>query len=222
MNLPKLKLRLIFSLSYLGIFLLSGVYSIYYLVLHPVAELWGMLLILVTLPWSMILGPIIDSLGFIAWYDQFAGNHIVYGFFAMSAFIPAALLNAIILYFIGRLFDKAIDKRNLASETSASFSPISINSSWKKFNLFFWFFFFLSLIPFFQVFLPVAQLIKYISVINAFGIIAKLGSIIALSYFGYVITQKKQYLLLGFLGMFGAIGLIIGYIVLWHHKRLRL
>jgi hypothetical protein len=216
------KLSLILSLSYLGIFLLTGAYSIWFLFRNPYAELWGMLLILVTLPWGVILAPIIDSLGFIAWYNQFAGNHIVDGLFVILTFMPAALINATILYFIGRLFDKAIDKGNLASEAGASFSPISKNNSWKKFNLFFWFFFFLSIISFFQVFLPTAQLIKYISIISIFGIIAKYGSIIVLSYFGYVITRKKPYLLLGLLGLFpvfSVIGLIIGYIVLWYAKK---
>lgn len=216
------KLRFVLSLSYLGIFLLTGAYSIWFLLHNPYAELWGVLQIVVTLPWSMILMPIIDSLGFIAWYGQFAGsNKIMYGLLAMSAFIPAALVNAIILYFIGRLFDKAINKRNFESEANTLVSPASMNSSWKKFNVFFWIFLLLSLISFFQVFLPTEQLIKFISIINALGMISKIGGIIVLSYFGYVITQKKQYLLLGLLGFFSIsiVGLMAGYIILWRAKK---
>lgn len=214
------KLRFVLSLSYLGIFLLIGAYSIWFLLHNPVAELWGILSIVVTLPWSMMLMPILDSLGYITWYNQFAGNHsLVYGLFAMSAFIPAALINATILYFIGRLFDKTINKANLASEANILVSPASMNSSWKKFNVFFLIFLLLSLISFFQVFLPTAQLIKFISIINGLGMIAKIGCIVILSYFGYTITQKKQYLLLGLLGFFSIIGLMAGYIILWQAKK---
>jgi len=221
------KLGLIFSLSYLGIFLLSGFYAIYLLVFHTAnSEFSGLLGIVVTFPWSLIFLPIINSLGFVAWYDQFTSNPAVYGFFGMLGLLPAALLNAVILYFIGRLFGGAVKKENLGNEISTP-TPANVDSLWKKFNLFFWIFFFLSIISFSLIFLPTAQLVKYISIASALRMIAKVGSIIVLSYFGYVITQKRQYLLLGLLGlfsgMFGMIGLIIGYIVLWHgRKNLRL
>lgn len=96
---------LILSLSYLGIFALSGIYMLYLLIFHTAnSEFSGLLSILVTLPWSIIMTPVLNSLGYITWYDHFAGNPVIYGLLALLPLLIAALVNSIILYYIGRLF----------------------------------------------------------------------------------------------------------------------
>lgn len=106
MTLFRSKFGLIFSLSYLAIFLLSGMYAIYMLVFHTAnSEFSGVLAILVTLPWSLIFAPVMDALGIIAWYGRFASHPVIYGLCATMTLLPGALLNATILYFVGKLFD---------------------------------------------------------------------------------------------------------------------
>ena len=105
---------LILSLSYLGIFVLSGIYMLYLLVSHTAnSEFFGLLSILITLPWSMMMTPISDSLGYIDWYNHFAGNPVVYGLLALLPLMIAALVNACILYFVGRLFSNTAKSENL-------------------------------------------------------------------------------------------------------------
>lgn len=48
--------------------------------------------------------PVLNSLGYITWYDHFAGNPVIYGLLALLPLLIAALVNSIILYYIGRLF----------------------------------------------------------------------------------------------------------------------
>lgn len=70
-----------------------------------------------------------------------------------------------------------------------------------------------------QIVLP---LLQYITLISTLGMFAKIGSIVTLSYFGYAITLKKKYILLGLFGLFPfmlSIGLIVGYIILWQAKK---
>jgi len=99
------KLGVILSASYLAIYVLSGLYAMYMLVFHTASsELSGVWAILVTLPWSLIFAPVMDALGVIAWYDRFASHPIVYGLCATMTLLPGALLNATILYFVGKLF----------------------------------------------------------------------------------------------------------------------
>ena len=77
-------------------------YTMYLLAFHTAdSELSGMLPAIVTFPWSMIIHPIFDSIGYITWYDQFADNPVVYGLLALFPLLLAALINATILYFIG-------------------------------------------------------------------------------------------------------------------------
>lgn len=100
------KLGVIFSVSYLAIYVLSGLYAIYRLVFHTTSsEFSGVLAILVTLPWSLIFAPVMDALGIVTWYERFAGHPAVYGLCATMTLLPGALLNATILYFVGKLFD---------------------------------------------------------------------------------------------------------------------
>jgi hypothetical protein len=218
------KLGLILSLSYLGIFLVSGVYAIYLLLFHTAtSEFSGLLGILVTLPWSLMFTPILDSIGYITWYESFSGNAAVYGIFAMLGLLPGALINATILYFIGRLFGGAVKSEHVVSSevgTEVSFEKVEL--LWTRFNIFFWLVFLLSIASFALIFLPTQPLIQYIGATIAARMITKFAGVVLLSYFGYAITGKKSYLFLGLLGFFPfftAIGLVIGYLVLWYAKK---
>lgn len=208
---------LILSLFYLGILALSGIYTLYPLIFHAAnSEFSGRLLTLVTLPWSMMTIPILDSLRFITWAD----NPVVYWLLALLPLLLAALVNATILYFIGRLFSNIAKSENSKNGNGTILSTDKVNSLWKKFNLFFWTFFIMLSFDFYlQIVLPLPQ---YNTLINTLWIVAKVGSIVTLSYFGYATTLKKKYILLGLLGLFSftlSIGLIVGYIILWQAKK---
>jgi hypothetical protein len=214
------KSGLILSLSYLGIFLLSGIYMLYLLIFHTAnSEFSGLFSIFLTLPWSILVTPIMDLLGYINWYNQFAGNPLIYGLFALLPLLSGALVNAIILYFIGRLFDNIAKSNNPKNEIGSTALIDKVNALWKKFNLFFFIFFILSFVVYLQIILPLPQYIVLISTLQMF---AKGGAIVTLSYFGYATTLKKKYIFLGLLGLFPymtAISLMIGYIVLWQAKK---
>ncbi|MGD0589820.1 MAG: hypothetical protein ABSA44_03335 [Bacteroidota bacterium] len=211
---------LILSLSYLGIFLLSGIYMLYLLIFHTAnSEFSGLFSILITLPWSIIVTPMLDSLGYMSWYNHFAGNPLVYGLLALLPLLSAALVNAIILYFIGRLFDNPAKNKNPENEIGVTVSAHKVNTLWKKFNLFFFIFFIMLFVVYLQIILPLPQYIVLISTLQMF---AKVGTIVTLSYFGYAITLKKKYIFLGLLGLFpymSAISLMIGYLILWQVKK---
>ena len=99
---------LILSMAYLGIFFLSGIHMLYLLIFHAAnSEFSGLFAIMVTLPWSIMIAPLLDSLGYIAWYEHFAGNPAVYGLFALAPFSLAALVNAAFLYLVGCLFSNS-------------------------------------------------------------------------------------------------------------------
>lgn len=68
------------------------------------SELIGLYPILYTFPWSFIITALYDALGVVEFVDNFAGTPLVYGFFALLTFLPAALVNTVILYGVGRLF----------------------------------------------------------------------------------------------------------------------
>jgi membrane protein DedA with SNARE-associated domain len=102
---------LVLSLVYLAVFLLAGGYAIYSLVFNTAnSELSGVPAILVAMPWSLVVVPIVNGLGYVSWYGHFAGQPALYGFLAMLGLLPAALLNMIILYFIGSIIDKIMSK----------------------------------------------------------------------------------------------------------------
>ncbi len=193
---------------------------LYLLIFHTAnSEFSGLLPILETLPWSIMVTPILDSLGYIGWYNHFAGNPLVYGLFALLPLLFGAFVNAIILYFIGRLFNTIVKNENPKNEIAAKASIDMVNTLWKKFNLFFFIFFTISFVVYLQIILPLPQ---YIVLISTLQMIAKVGTIVTLSYFGYAITLKKKYIFLGLLGLFPymtAISLMIGYIVLWQAKK---
>jgi hypothetical protein len=88
---------------YLTVFFLAYLYVLWALVFNTAnSELCGVLEILVTLPWSFPWIFLINKTGYVAWYSQFASQHVLYGTLATLVDLPPALLNAAILYFIGK------------------------------------------------------------------------------------------------------------------------
>jgi hypothetical protein len=94
------------ALGYLGLFALCGLYAIWLLVFHAADSAYcGLPAILITEPWSMMSMSLIDRLGFVGWYEQFSKWPAVYGFFAMMTLLPSALINAALLYLLGRMIE---------------------------------------------------------------------------------------------------------------------
>lgn len=104
------KSGLILSLSYLALFFTAGLYAIYLLVFHTAtSEFCGLPAIFLTLPWSMLSMPIVNALGIVKWYEQFAGTPALYGFWAMVTLLPSAFINVAILYTAGAYWERSFD-----------------------------------------------------------------------------------------------------------------
>jgi hypothetical protein len=101
----------IFVIAYLAIFLFAE-FIIFRALIFDTAnsELSGVLAMFVTLPWSILFGPLWDWVGFVKWYGQFASTPALYGFFASLTILPGAIINAAILYYIGRAIDHVATK----------------------------------------------------------------------------------------------------------------
>ncbi len=94
------------ALIYLVIFMVYVLVAVCSIAFDSATSLLvGILGAIITLPWSLLLGPILDSLGYIAWYDQFVGHPAVYGGLAAIGLLPGALVNACILYYLGARAD---------------------------------------------------------------------------------------------------------------------
>jgi hypothetical protein len=105
------RLGLILVIAYLAIFLFAEVIAFRALIFDTAnSELSGVFAIFVTLPWSIMFGRFWVSVGFIKWYSQFASTPALYGFFASLTDLPGAIINAVILYYIGRAFDHVATK----------------------------------------------------------------------------------------------------------------
>ena len=100
MNKPA-KIALISALSYLLVFAVTGV-NHYFLAMQPHSEaMIDLFPILITFPWSFPVTLLLDSLGYITWYDDFSpSSPVLYNFFAMLGLLPGALINASIIYFV--------------------------------------------------------------------------------------------------------------------------
>ena len=242
------KTGLILGLSYLGIFFTGGLLVEYYMASSKLSETgWysaAFIAVLVTAPTSLILWGVFDLLEYLPWYKQISDPIIFY-----SIFIFSALLNAAFLYLVGRLFDNVVKQVNTESETDTGVALANIGRLWKKFNLFFWTYlsllivlsflynFFMSL-KFQQISLVPQQiesddyaLLYYRLTIFVFALRIAVSIIagVFLSYFGYLITQQKRFLLFlllipfGLIPKFGAaicfVGCIIGYIILFQAKK---
>lgn len=95
------------ALVYLGLFFLAGLGGICQVVMRTgSSEMFGLPAALLAAPWSFMLMPIERSLGIVSWYEKFSGMPLLYGTFAILALLPAALINAVIFYWLGRtIFD---------------------------------------------------------------------------------------------------------------------
>ena len=104
--MTRVRLRVIFSGAYLAVYVLMAALAIYVLVTDTAnSEFSGLGMILVTYPWSLLWGPVIDKLGVTAWYGHFAGNPALYGILASIALLSAAIPYAVLLYRIGKSID---------------------------------------------------------------------------------------------------------------------
>ena len=105
------KLGLSFVIAYLAVYLFAEFIAFRALIFDTAnSELSGVPAILVTLPWSIMFGPFWDLVGFVKWYDRFAGTPALYGFLASLTILPGAIINAVILYYIGRAIDHVATK----------------------------------------------------------------------------------------------------------------
>ena len=96
---------LIFALSYLGLYLLSGLYAITFLLFHrPPAEFNPPSI--AALPWSLVLIQLSHSLGILSLYDRLIASPILYGGLMTLVVLPGAMLNAVILYAFCRFLDR--------------------------------------------------------------------------------------------------------------------
>lgn len=107
------------KLSRSGVFL-GGSYLMLYLIFlvlsfrelyHSASAFWGIGPTLVSV-WSLELTPILDSIGYISWYDGLLSHsRFLYGFFATLPSTLAALLNGAILYCIGMALERIFSQK---------------------------------------------------------------------------------------------------------------
>lgn len=112
---PSMKLRsrlgLKLVIAYLAIFLFTELIASHALILDTAnSALSGVFAMAATLPWSILLAPFWNWVGFVKWYGRFASTPAVYGLFASLTILPGAIVNAVILYYIGRVIDHAVRK----------------------------------------------------------------------------------------------------------------
>ena len=102
------RLGLIFAAVYLAIFVYAEFLSFPYLIAN--SPLWGVELMLITMPWCLIFAPLFNTTAFIHWYHRFASTPVLYGFFASLPMVLGAIVNAVILYYIGKTIGRASAK----------------------------------------------------------------------------------------------------------------
>jgi len=91
----------ILSLSYLGLYLLSWIYAVGFLLFNrPAPEFDPPCL--VALPWTFFIIPLANSWGIQDWYQRHIGSPVLYGTVMALVFLPGVLLNAVMLYLFGR------------------------------------------------------------------------------------------------------------------------
>ena len=99
--------------GYLAVFLAAECFTLFSLVFHTAhSEFSGMGIILVALPWSLMLTPVWSAVGYVDWYNRFAGTPLVYGLLASLTVLPGVLLNAGIAYWIGRAIGRTAGSGN--------------------------------------------------------------------------------------------------------------
>lgn len=99
------RIGLFFCSFYLGLYLLSGIYAVCFLLFRrPTPEFNPPSL--AALPWTFVLIPVSHSMGISNVYQRLVGSPFLYGTLMWLVVLPGALLNAIILYLFGRFFDR--------------------------------------------------------------------------------------------------------------------
>jgi hypothetical protein len=98
------KTGLTFCSFYLGLYLLSGIYAVSYMLFRRPAPEFNPPS-LAALPWTFFLIPFWNSMGIGNVYDRLIGSPFLYGGLMWAALLPGALLNATILYLFGKLLD---------------------------------------------------------------------------------------------------------------------
>ena len=105
MNSFRSKTGLTFCSFYFGLYLLSGIYAVGFLLFRrPTPEFNPPSL--VALPWTFFLVPFWHSMGISNVYERLVGSPVLYGTLMWLVLLPGALLNAIILYLFGRFLDR--------------------------------------------------------------------------------------------------------------------
>lgn len=198
------KTGLIPATIFLLLFLLGVIWLEYFA--PKTAELSGLILLIFAIPWTF----------FIHLPPSSPASHITNDI--IGIYIPVAI-NTIIIYFLGNFLGNSF--RNIRSEEKSTtvISNDRTKRLWVSFNIFFWIIFVIYFFPFLQIISPLSNI--FLGIYSLTSIVSKLGGIIILSYFGYALTLKKTYLLLGLLGLFSYlnIGLIIGYAILFQLKK---
>jgi hypothetical protein len=94
----------ILAFSYLGLYLLSWIYAVGFLLFNPAPAEFNPPS-LVALPWTFLIIPLANSWGIQDWYGQHVGSPFLYGTVMTTIFLPGILLNAVILYLLGRFLE---------------------------------------------------------------------------------------------------------------------
>jgi hypothetical protein len=95
----------ILALSYLGLYLLSWIYAVGFLLFNPPAAEFNPPS-LVALPWTFFIVPLANSGGIQDWYGRHVASPVLYGTVMTSIFLPGIMLNAVILYLFGRFLER--------------------------------------------------------------------------------------------------------------------
>ena len=109
------------------------------------------------------------------------------------------LINVIIIYFFGNFIEGTIRRVDLGKEAAQHQLASDVQKLWRRFNIFFWIFLILPFSVYLQIVFPISDLIGIIATTR---IVSAVGIVITLGYFGYAITLKKYYLVLGLLAIF--------------------
>ena len=96
------RLGTLLALGYLAVFGAAECLTLATLVFQTAHSAFaGLWIIVIALPWSMMLTPLWNALGYIDWYNRFAGTPLLYGLLATVTVLPGVLMNAAIAGAIG-------------------------------------------------------------------------------------------------------------------------
>lgn len=205
------RLGLVWSVSYLCVFLLFALVAVLLVALNIASTmLAGFPMMLMTLPSSLLLLPLEAFVYVSRWYNRIQPPAL-FELVAALSLLPAALLNAVGLYFTVKTFDRSADLKKANNSIVQAMSEKTA-SVWERFNRFFWFFFILSsIVSLIRVFLPLPPDMAIFTGVLTNS--ASIGTAITLGYFAYALTGRKPSMLLGFLGFIPFFS-VIGYVVL--------